>query len=79
MSLSAEQQQRLCIARAIATKPEVLLMDEPCSALDPIATVKIEELMQTLEQKYTRVIVTHNLAQAKRVADETVFFYVVST
>src|SRR5471030_2353746 len=75
LSLSGGQQQRLCIARAIATEPEVLLMDEPCSALDPIATVKIEELMQTLKQKYTMVIVTHNLAQAKRVADETAFFY----
>src|SRR5471030_346992 len=75
LSLSGGQQQRLCIARAVATEPEVLLMDEPCSALDPIATAKIEELMHDLKKKYTIVIVTHNLAQAKRVADETAFFY----
>ncbi len=79
LSLSGGQQQRLCIARAIATDPEVLLMDEPCSALDPIATVKIEELMLKLKEKYTIVIVTHNLAQARRVADETAFFYVDTT
>lgn len=79
LSLSGGQQQRLCIARAIATEPEVLLMDEPCSALDPIATAKIEELMHDLKKKYTIVIVTHNLAQAKRVADETAFFYVDTT
>jgi phosphate transport system ATP-binding protein len=79
LSLSGGQQQRLCIARAIATEPEVLLMDEPCSALDPIATVKIEDLMNELKKKYTIVIVTHNLAQAKRVADETAFFYVDTT
>ena len=76
LSLSGGQQQRLCLARAIATEPEVLLMDEPCSALDPVATLKIEELMHDLKKKYTIVIVTHNLAQAKRVADETAFFYV---
>src|SRR5262245_12985311 len=74
LALSGGQQQRLCIARAVATEPEVLLMDEPCSALDPIATVKIEELMHELKKKYTIVIVTHNLQQAKRVADWTAFF-----
>jgi phosphate transport system ATP-binding protein len=76
LSLSGGQQQRLCIARAIATEPQVLLMDEPCSALDPIATVKIEELMQELRKKYTLVIATHNLHQAARVADMTAFLYV---
>lgn len=76
LSLSGGQQQRLCIARAIATEPEVLLMDEPCSALDPIATRRIEELMRELTQKYTIAIVTHNLQQAKRVADNTAFMYV---
>jgi phosphate transport system ATP-binding protein len=76
LALSGGQQQRLCIARAIATEPEVLLMDEPCSALDPIATVKIEELMNQLKKKYTIAIVTHNLHQAKRVADQTAFLYV---
>lgn len=76
LSLSGGQQQRLCIARAIATEPEVLLMDEPCSALDPIATRRIEELMQELKQKYTIAIVTHNLQQAVRVADKTAFMYV---
>jgi phosphate transport system ATP-binding protein len=79
LSLSGGQQQRLCIARAIATEPEVLLMDEPCSALDPIATRKIEDLMQELKQKYTIAIVTHNLQQAARVADRTGFFYVDTT
>ena len=79
LALSGGQQQRLCIARAIATDPEVLLMDEPCSALDPIATAKIEELMLDLKKKYTIVIVTHNLQQAKRVADTTAFFYVDTT
>jgi phosphate transport system ATP-binding protein len=79
LALSGGQQQRLCIARAVATEPEVLLMDEPCSALDPIATVKIEELMQDLKKKYTIVIVTHNLQQAKRVADRTAFYYVDTT
>ena len=76
LSLSGGQQQRLCIARAIATEPEVLLMDEPCSALDPIATRRIEELMQELKQKYTIAVVTHNLQQAMRVADKTAFMYV---
>ena len=74
-SLSGGQQQRLCIARALAVKPEVLLMDEPCSALDPIATNKIEALIHALQSKYTVVIVTHNLAQALRVSDRTAFFY----
>jgi len=76
LALSGGQQQRLCIARAIATRPEVLLMDEPCSALDPISTRKIEELMRELKKKFTIVIVTHNLQQAKRVADRTAFLYV---
>jgi phosphate transport system ATP-binding protein len=76
LSLSGGQQQRLCIARAIATEPEVLLMDEPCSALDPIATRKIEELMVGLKTRYTIAIVTHNLQQAQRVADNTGFMYV---
>jgi phosphate transport system ATP-binding protein len=79
LSLSGGQQQRLCIARAIATEPPVLLMDEPCSALDPIATRKIEELMLELRKRFTIVIVTHNLQQAKRVADDTAFFYVDTT
>src|SRR5262249_62050699 len=70
------QEQRLCIARAIAPGPEGLLMDEPCSALDPIATLKIEELMNELKKKYTIAIVTHNLQQARRVADHTAFLYV---
>jgi phosphate transport system ATP-binding protein len=76
LSLSGGQQQRLCIARAIATEPAVLLMDEPCSALDPIATRRIEELMKELKRRYTIAIVTHNLQQAKRVADMTAFLYV---
>ena len=76
LSLSGGQQQRLCIARAIATEPAVLLMDEPCSALDPVATRRIEELMLELRSRYTIAIVTHNLQQAKRVADETAFMYV---
>ncbi len=76
LSLSGGQQQRLCIARAIATEPEVLLMDEPCSALDPIATRRIEELMLELKQDYTIAVVTHNLQQAQRVADQTAFMYV---
>ncbi|MFN8594690.1 MAG: phosphate ABC transporter ATP-binding protein PstB [Anaerolineae bacterium] len=71
MALSGGQQQRLCIARAIAIEPEVLLMDEPCSALDPVATLKIEELMQDLKDEYTIVIVTHNMQQAARVSDYT--------
>ena len=74
MGLSGGQQQRLCIARAIATDPEVLLMDEPCSALDPIATARIEDLMQDIKDKYTIVIVTHNMQQAARVSDRTAFF-----
>jgi phosphate transport system ATP-binding protein len=73
LALSGGQQQRLCIARAIAVRPAVLLMDEPCAALDPVATLKIEELMIELKQNYTIVIVTHNLQQAARVADQTVF------
>src|SRR5215510_9069967 len=79
LSLSGGQQQRLCIARAIATEPEVLLMDEPCSALDPIATRRIEDLMQELKKKFTIAIVTHNLQQAKRVSDMTAFLYVDTT
>jgi phosphate transport system ATP-binding protein len=75
MNLSGGQQQRLCIARTIAVKPEVILMDEPASALDPIATLKIEELMQELKRAYTIVIVTHNMQQAARVSDYTAFFY----
>ncbi|MBA4016900.1 MAG: phosphate ABC transporter ATP-binding protein [Pirellula sp.] len=79
LSLSGGQQQRLCIARAIATDPEVLLMDEPCSALDPIATRRIEDLMKELKERFTIAIVTHNLQQAKRVADSTAFMYVDTT
>jgi phosphate transport system ATP-binding protein len=75
-SLSGGQQQRLCIARAIATKPDVILMDEPCSALDPIATLRIEELMLELKQDYSIIIVTHNMQQAARVSDKTAFFNV---
>ena len=75
LQLSGGQQQRLCIARAIAVEPEVVLMDEPCSALDPTATAKIEELIQDLKQYYTIVIVTHNMQQAARVSDHTAFFY----
>lgn len=75
LMLSGGQQQRLCIARALSIEPEVLLMDEPASALDPIATQKIEELIQTLKEKYTIVIVTHNMQQAARVSDYTAFFY----
>jgi len=73
LSLSGGQQQRLCIARAIAIAPEIILMDEPCSALDPIATARIEELMSTLKDEYTIVIVTHNMQQAARVSDKTAF------
>lgn len=74
MGLSGGQQQRLCIARALAVEPEVLLMDEPTSALDPVSTLKIEELMKGLRKSYTLVIVTHNMQQAARVADDTTFF-----
>ena len=74
LGLSGGQQQRLCIARTIATAPEVILMDEPCSALDPIATLKVEELIHELKRDYTIVIVTHNMQQAQRVADRTAFF-----
>jgi len=73
--LSGGQQQRLCIARTIAVSPEVILMDEPCSALDPVSTLKIEELISHLKEKYTIVIVTHNMQQAQRIADKTVFMY----
>jgi phosphate transport system ATP-binding protein len=76
VSLSGGQQQRLCIARALAAEPEVLLMDEPCSALDPIATAKIEELIKKLKEEYTVIIVTHNMQQAARVADNTAFMYI---
>jgi len=75
LGLSGGQQQRLCIARALAVEPEVILMDEPCSALDPIATQKIEELIVDLKSKYTIVIVTHNMQQAARVSDRTAFFW----
>jgi phosphate transport system ATP-binding protein len=75
LSLSGGQMQRLCIARAIAVEPEIILMDEPCSALDPIATLKIEELIYQLKEKYTIVTVTHNLQQAARVSDKTAFFW----
>ncbi len=76
LSLSGGQQQRLCIARAIAIKPDVILMDEPCSALDPIATLRIEELLQELKKEYTIAIVTHNMQQAARASDYTAVFYV---
>jgi phosphate transport system ATP-binding protein len=75
LGLSGGQQQRLCIARAIAVEPEIILMDEPCSALDPIATTKVEELIHELRRKYTIVIVTHNMQQAARCSDRTAFFY----
>jgi phosphate transport system ATP-binding protein len=75
LNLSGGQQQRLCIARAIAVEPEVILLDEPCSALDPISTAKIEELMLKLRGRFTQVIVTHNMQQAQRVADYTAFMY----
>jgi phosphate transport system ATP-binding protein len=75
LDLSGGQQQRLCIARALAVKPQVILMDEPCSALDPIATAKIETLMRRLAKKYTVIIVTHNMQQASRVSDFTIFLY----
>lgn len=76
LGLSGGQQQRLCVARALAVEPEVLLMDEPTSALDPVSTLKIEDLMEGLKQKYTIVIVTHNMQQATRIADDTAFFLV---
>lgn len=76
LGLSGGQQQRLCIARALAVEPEVLLMDEPCSALDPIATQKIEDLIHQLKDSYTIIIVTHNMQQAARVSDITAFFYI---
>jgi len=75
ISLSGGQQQRLCIARAIAVEPEVILMDEPCSALDPIATARIEELIGELKERYTIVIVTHSMQQAARVSDNTAYFH----
>jgi phosphate transport system ATP-binding protein len=75
LGLSGGQQQRLCIARAIAVKPRVILMDEPCSALDPIATAKVEELIFSLKEQFTIVIVTHNMQQATRCSDFTAFFY----
>ncbi len=75
LSLPTEQQQRLCIARLVAVEPEVLLMDEPCSALDPISTMRVEELMLELKERYTIVIVTHNMQQAARISDECGFFY----
>ena len=78
-SLSCGQHQRLCIARAIAVKPDVLLMDEPCSALDPISTLAIEDLIHELKTEYTIVIVTHNMQQATRVSDKTGFFNIAGT
>ena len=75
LSLSGGQMQRLCIARAIANRPEILLMDEPCSALDPIATAKVEDLIHDLKAQFTIVIVTHNMQQATRCSDRTAFFY----
>ena len=78
-SLSGGQQQRLCIARAIAVSPEIILMDEPCSALDPISTLAIEDLIEELKQDYTIVIVTHNMQQASRVSDRTAFFNIAGT
>ena len=75
LGLSGGQQQRLCIARAIAVAPEIILMDEPCSALDPIATAKVEELINALTERFTIIIVTHNMQQATRCSDMTAFFY----
>ena len=75
LRLSLEQQQRLCIARLLAVNPEVLLMDEPCSALDPVSTLRIEELIHEMKRNYTIVIVTHNMQQAARISDETAYFY----
>jgi phosphate transport system ATP-binding protein len=77
IALSGGQQQRLCIARAIAVEPEILLLDEPCSALDPIATLKIEELLRDLANRYTIILVTHNMQQAARVSEMTAFFLAV--
>ena len=74
LGLSGGQQQRLCIARCLAVEPEVLLMDEPCSALDPIATAKVEDLIQELKKKYTIIVVTHNMQQAARISDYLAFF-----
>ncbi|MFP4323292.1 MAG: phosphate ABC transporter ATP-binding protein PstB [Anaerolineales bacterium] len=79
LALSGGQQQRLCIARALAVEPEIILMDEPCSALDPIATLRIEELMRELKEQYTIIIVTHNMQQAARVSDHTAFMMVAQT
>jgi len=79
LSLSGGQQQRLCIARAIAIQPEVILMDEPCSALDPISTLRVEELMQELKERYTIIIVTHNMQQASRTSDYTAFYNAEAT
>ncbi|MCW5317211.1 phosphate ABC transporter ATP-binding protein [Nostoc sp. KVJ3] len=79
LALSGGQQQRLCIARAIAGQPEVILMDEPCSSLDPLSTLRVEELIQELKEQYTIVIVTHNMQQAARVSDKTAFFNVSAT
>jgi len=76
LALSLGQQQRLCIARTVAVEPEVILMDEPCSALDPVATLRVEELMRRLRERYTIVIVTHNMQQAARVSDDTGFFWI---
>jgi phosphate transport system ATP-binding protein len=75
LGLSGGQQQRLCIARALAVEPEIILLDEPCSALDPISTARIEELIQELKSRYTIVIVTHNMQQAARISDRTAFMY----
>ena len=75
LGLSGGQQQRLCIARTMAVEPEIILMDEPCSALDPIATAKVEELIHELKQRFTIVIVTHSMQQASRISDKTAFFY----
>ncbi|MBO5781443.1 MAG: ATP-binding cassette domain-containing protein, partial [Opitutales bacterium] len=75
LALSGGQQQRLCIARTIAVRPEILLMDEPTSAIDPIATLKIEDLLLKLKERFTIVIVTHNMQQAARISDNTAFFY----
>ena len=75
LALSGGQQQRVCIARALAVEPSIILMDEPTSALDPIATAKVEKLIHTLKEKYTIIIVTHNMQQAGRISDYTAFFY----